>query len=115
VSLGLMDLNTAPTGQFLQNLMDGEEYWQEVDDTLILLHSSQEVLIIYFVEDNAMKWWKEMRMYRWMTTCLEVKLPGVIDSGMNWPPGYGYNTLLEGQLHTKIVGIYKTMVARTIV
>ncbi|MQM04218.1 hypothetical protein Taro_037011 [Colocasia esculenta] len=41
VSVGLMDLNTAPTGQFLQNLMDEEDYWQEVDDTLILLHSTQ--------------------------------------------------------------------------
>ncbi|MQM09369.1 hypothetical protein Taro_042238, partial [Colocasia esculenta] len=30
VSVGLMDLNTAPTGQFLQNLMDEEDYWQEV-------------------------------------------------------------------------------------
>ncbi|MQM05157.1 hypothetical protein Taro_037965, partial [Colocasia esculenta] len=81
----------------------------------IISYAWKEVLTIYFVEDNAMKWWKEMGMYRWMTTCLEVKLPEVIDSGMNWPPGYGYNTLLEEQLHTKIVGIYKTMVARTIV
>ncbi|MQL85793.1 hypothetical protein Taro_018325 [Colocasia esculenta] len=41
VSPGIMDLNTAPTGQFLQNLMDEEDYWQEVDDTVILLCSSQ--------------------------------------------------------------------------
>ncbi|MQL96405.1 hypothetical protein Taro_029083 [Colocasia esculenta] len=40
VSLGLMDLNTAPTGQFLQIFMDEEDYWQEVDETLIFLHST---------------------------------------------------------------------------
>ncbi|MQM13127.1 hypothetical protein Taro_046049 [Colocasia esculenta] len=40
VSLGLMDLNTATTGQFLQIFMDEEDYWEEVDDTLILLHTT---------------------------------------------------------------------------
>ncbi|MQL70777.1 hypothetical protein Taro_003090 [Colocasia esculenta] len=44
VSPSIMDLNTAPTGQFLQNLMDEEDYWQEVDDTVILLHSSQNAV-----------------------------------------------------------------------
>ncbi|MQL85627.1 hypothetical protein Taro_018150 [Colocasia esculenta] len=40
VSLSLMDLNTAPTGKFLQIFVDEEDYWEEVDDTLILLHTT---------------------------------------------------------------------------
>ncbi|MQL87285.1 hypothetical protein Taro_019824 [Colocasia esculenta] len=47
VSLGIVDLNTAP------NLMDEEDHWQEVDDTIILLCSSQVVNGFYGMVVNG--------------------------------------------------------------
>ncbi|MQM09797.1 hypothetical protein Taro_042669 [Colocasia esculenta] len=52
VSLGLMDLNNAPTGQFLHIFMDEEDYWEEVDDTLILLHTTPVVTGVYVMVDT---------------------------------------------------------------
>ncbi|MQL85745.1 hypothetical protein Taro_018284 [Colocasia esculenta] len=75
VSLSLMDLNTAPTGQLLHIFMGEENYWEEVDDTLILLHTAPGSAA-------------DMRVLRWALESGGFKVPE--DEVLQCPCGKGH-------------------------